>query len=274
MSRYLKTVLAGLFLWSLAVVSSAATDEQQLTDAVAFYQQQKYAEAETIFADLHKREPEQMVYLNNLAAVQIAKGDVELALKTLQQAIDTDENYSITQKNINELYAYKASQAYAKALDKEDNSKPPQLVLITALKPLQQQAPVVVSEPVVTSPEVTEKTPEEILTTLTASWAQAWMQSDVEQYLQLYAANFNPDGKTSHEEWLNQRRYRLRNSKEVQVSYNQLAVFVNADKKSAIVEFVQLYRSGSYQDKVRKQLLWSYEADNWRIAKETVIETL
>lgn len=272
----LNVILAGLMLPLVGGLSAAqqSGEDQQLQNALTLYQQQKYSEAATLFSDLHTRAPRQVVYLNNLAAAQMALGDVEQALQTLQQAMATSENYTIAQKNINELYAYKASLAYAKALDKNDSGKMPQLTLVTVLESgvAENKAPVEAPtdiQPAVSEPDITQQ-----LTELTASWATAWMQGDVDGYLGVYAADFYPDGKTSHEEWVNQRRYRLRNSKQVQVNYTQLNVFVASDQQSAIVEFVQFYQSGSYQDKVRKQLQWKFEAGHWRINKETVIENL
>lgn len=284
--RTLNRVIVSLLLCCASVytIAQPAAEAQQLKEALNLFQQQKYKEAAALFGDLHQRSPKQAGYLNNLAAAQMAQGEVELALQTLQRAIETSDSYTITQKNINELYAYKASQAYARALDKEEAGQTPQLILVTAIDAADSETPTSAAPPEVVPAAVNEVAEaqtinsepviQQQLTELTANWAAAWMQGDVESYLQLYSATFNPDGNTSHDEWVSQRRFRLRNSKQVQVSYNQLSVYVAASQQAAIVEFVQFYQSGSYQDKVRKQLLWINDNNQWRISKETVIENL
>ncbi|MCK4708900.1 MAG: hypothetical protein KAU21_09805, partial [Gammaproteobacteria bacterium] len=113
-----------------------------------------------------------------------------------------------------------------------------------------------------------------ILEAKIAAWAKAWMQADIKSYLAIYSQQFQPADQLSYQDWAAQRRYRLRHSKEVKVNYNQLKVYLDADETKAIVEFVQQYQAGQYQDKVKKQLFWVLEGDNWLISREQVTEKL
>lgn len=259
--------------WLMAgvVYASAVDQKQQLAFGLELIQQKKFTEAETHFLSLAKQFPEQISYRNNLAVVQMAQGKAQQALENLNSIIASDQFYSVTQKNINDIYAFMASQAYSKALDKEDKVKLPELAALDAMMPVKAAAEIVVEN----KPE--GKNQQQLTTELitkTKDWAQFWMQGDIERYLASYSLTFKPSGNISYQDWKSQRRYRLKHSKQVTVSYNQVKVYFDSDQKSAIVEFVQKYSAGNYQDTVKKQLHWVLEAEGWRITQEQVIEQI
>jgi len=271
----MKTVFA-LILFSVAAqaaVDSAAVQNEQLQQGLNLVQEKKYQQAETYFKQLNSQYPEQITYLNNLAAVQMAQGKTELALKNLQQAAVTDKTFSVMQKNISDIYAYMASQAYAKALEKKKRTALPELALISELK----AKPVAGIKEEKQAAEIVNKTEQQLMTEIeekTSFWSKAWMAGNFKDYLSAYSKNFVPSGGLSYNKWRAQRRYRLRHSQQVEVSYNQLSIFFNADKTLAIMEFVQQYKAGQYNDKVKKQLYWQSENGSWLIAREQVVEKL
>jgi len=271
----MKTVLALLLFSAVAqaAVDSAVVQNQQLQQGLNLVQEKKYQQAETYFKQLNSQYPDQITYLNNLAAVQMAQGKTELALKNLKQASVADKTFSVMQKNISDIYAYMASQAYAKALEKKQSTALPELALISELKTkpvaeikAEKQAVEIVAK---TEQQLTEEIEEKA-----SFWSKSWMAGNFKDYLSAYSEKFVPSGGLSYDKWRAQRRYRLRHSKQVEVSYNQLNIFFNAEKTLAIMEFVQQYKAGQYNDKVKKQLYWQSENGSWLIAREQVIEKL
>lgn len=262
---------------SAAEFSTAKNQADQLQIGLNLIQKQKYKQAELHFQTLNKRYPDQVLHLNNLAAVLMAQNKTEQALEYLKNAVAMNKNYSVMQKNINKIYAYMASEAYLKALadsteiSKNKDNKTPVLALITKLEP------VVIVEKVTDNSEgnATETKTDNIpldLEKRTDEWVDIWARADIKSYLSIYSKKFQPANNLSYQEWSSQRRYRLRHSKQVKVSYKQLEVFVSADKMRAIVEFVQHYQAGKYQDKVKKQLHWILEEGSWLISRELVTE--
>lgn len=252
--------------------------DEQLKLGLSLIQEKKYQLAETHFNTLKTKFPLQITYLNNLAVAQMAQGKTELALDNLKQAAVSDKYFSVMQKNISDVYAFLASQAYAKALEKEAAPSAPELLALSEIKQppsdvvLEEKA--IVAVPISTISEVIGTQLKEILEVNVSTWSQAWMNGDSKAYIAVYSKKFIPSANLSYKDWLAQRRYRLRHSKQVEVSYNELNIFFNLDKTSAVMEFFQHYKAGQYQDKVRKQLFWQLENDSWLITREQVIENL
>lgn len=272
------------------VQAEIAVNNDQLKIGLDLIQQKKFKLAEEHFIVLKQQFPDQVTYLNNLAVAQMAQGKTEQALENLNTVIAADKFFSVTQKNISHIYAYMASQAYSKALDKKDEPTPPELAVLSQVMTV-FEAPAVAEEVTVEEaiteeiipeqiiseeivPEELAENPEAVLEEKTAAWASAWMEGNFKAYLSNYSDQFQPAGQLSYKDWLAQRRYRFRLSKDIQVSYNQLKVYIDSAKTTAIVEFVQQYKAGDYQDRVIKQLYWVLEGDNWLISQEQVTEKI
>lgn len=277
MMSMLRYFLLGSLLLSLSAQAAVPAGNNNgqpdhgLEQGLELIAQKKYQQAEKHFSMLHQKSPEQISYLNNLAVAQMAQGKTEEALQSLNTLIAADKYYSVTQKNISQIYAYMASQAYSKALDQDAQTKLPELIILKDVVPVIKPEAELQSQPV---PGNHIASIETILNDKTASWATTWMNGDINQYLGHYSKSFRPDDQLSYSDWLAQRRYRLRNSKQVKVSYNQVKVFIDRDNTNAIVEFIQDYSAGNYSDTVKKQLYWRLEDGQWLIVHEQVIEKI
>ena len=265
-----------LLFFSGVVQAEIPVQNDQLKVGLELIQQKKFKLAEEHFIALNQQFPEQVTYLNNLAVAQMAQGKTEQALENLNTVIAADKYFSVTQKNISHIYAYMASQAYSKALDKKDTPGLPELAVLNDVM-LVSEEPTVIEESdskESTSEAVGQKEIkrglETVLEQKTAAWASAWMAGSLKSYLSNYSKNFQPAGQLSYKDWVAQRRYRFRLSKDIQVSYNQLKVYIDSAETTAIVEFMQQYKAGEYQDEVKKQLYWVLEGDDWLISKEQV----
>ena len=276
---FMKSVFCLLFFVGIVQAEELPVQNQddQLKLGLDLIQDKKYKKAETYFEELKAQYPTQITYLNNLAVVQMALGKTEKALTNLKAAMISDKYFSVTQKNISDIYAYMASQAYSKALEKQQNIPLPNLTSITDIKVVLEPKDIAIEEGNSTnelSQADVNKKLKELIEAKVTSWAQSWMKGDSKAYISSYSKNFKPADNLSYQDWLAQRRYRLRHSKQVEVSYNQLNVFFNLDKTTAVMDFVQNYKAGTYQDKVRKQLFWQLEDDSWLISREQVVEKL
>ena len=106
-------------------------------------------------------------------------------------------------------------------------------------------------------------------------WSIAWSGSDVEAYLACYSPRFKSfEQNINFQQWRYQRRIRLKSSQNVAINLDNIKVFFDQQGNTALVEFVQAYRSVNYTDKVIKQLLLSFENKQWLITSERVIKAL
>ncbi len=98
-------------------------------------------------------------------------------------------------------------------------------------------------------------------------WAKVWSAQDVEGYFAFYSDQFVPTRGHTMETWRQDRRSKLTTPASVEVTIQDLKV-EREDASYAQVSFVQLYRSGSYQDKVKKRLTLIREQGKWKIVRE------
>jgi len=103
------------------------------------------------------------------------------------------------------------------------------------------------------------------------SWAQAWSNADVKNYLAAYSESFKSDDGKNFTQWADVRRVRLKAASNTKVDVQDLHVYVDTSQQQAVAEFTQGYTSSTYRDRTVKQLLLTMEGNNWRILAERVI---
>jgi len=104
-------------------------------------------------------------------------------------------------------------------------------------------------------------------------WAQAWQDQNIHAYLASYSEQFTPPQGLSQAKWKAQRQRRLSRPGHIEVTLDDIAVGFD-DATHARVEFIQGYRSDTYRDKTRKQLLLYGQDGVWQILKETTLEVI
>src|SRR5690349_15236952 len=109
---------------------------------VILAEQNKNAEAITVFTDLSEEYPELPEPYNNLAVLYANQGDYDKARKALEMAIRTHPSYAVAHENLGDIYATLASQAYDKALKLDNNNATARkkLALIKELVPAKPAA--------------------------------------------------------------------------------------------------------------------------------------
>ena len=161
---------------------------------------ERYQEAESVFIQLTKDNPELPEPFNNLAVVYAAQGEYTKAEQSLRSAINTHPSYATAHENLGDIYAKMASRAYNQALelDTSNNAAREKLSLVNELisepagaekvaaasvpeaTPVSPPKPVV--KPVPTEPEIitVKVTPEETQVTQEAAKEQAKVEAKVD----------------------------------------------------------------------------------------------
>ncbi|MCW8957001.1 MAG: tetratricopeptide repeat protein [Gammaproteobacteria bacterium] len=256
-----------VLLLSATVVSADARDQFQ--QAVSLSKQGDWKQAVKLFQQVASEQPDWPEPKNNLAVALLKLGQVEQARQTLEQAVISQASFKVAQANRQRLYDHLAANAYEKALGNSGSLQLPNLQLLDSI----QQATVQpVQQSVVTDPvaDITSLIHQQL-----NQWSSAWSESNVDAYLACYSPRFKPfERDMDYQQWRYQRRLRLKSSQDVKISLDDIKVFVDPKGDSALVEFVQLYRSANYTDKVIKQLLLNHDNKQWLIISERVIKAL
>jgi len=104
--------------------------EGQLTKSLVLNNMGRLDEAESLLKTAINRYPTSPEVYNNLAVLYAEQGDYGQAIETLLQAFSTHPTYAQVHQNLRELYATVASQAYSRALDLNQQTNSPQLVML------------------------------------------------------------------------------------------------------------------------------------------------
>eukprot|EP01037_Dinobryon_pediforme_P029999 gene29999-33885_t len=119
-----------------AVLAKHPRDAQmRFVKGLILAEQNKSAEAISIFSKLTEDFPDLPEPYNNLAVLYAANGQYDKARSALDMAIRTNPTYATALENLGDVYAKLASQAYDKALqmDPGSNVPPPKLTLVRTL---------------------------------------------------------------------------------------------------------------------------------------------
>ena len=279
------TLVFSLLLSSLLALSAIADDRDEFNRALNFSKQGQWQQAAELYAQLARNNPQWPEPKNNLAVSLLNLGKINEAQQALDAAVVSRNSFSVAQTNRQRLYDYLAAQAYSKALSQKSATPLPTLDLISVLDlpAVASVAAVVTPPPPVAAASVAtasvNKMSANVIPAVEAavnSWARAWSEANLKDYLAAYSKQFKPDDGSSFAEWENSRRVRLQRVRlqtadNTQVTVQDLRVYVDAAQQQAVVEFLQSYTSSTYRDRTVKQLLLGLEGNNWRILAERVI---
>jgi ketosteroid isomerase-like protein len=106
---------------------------------------------------------------------------------------------------------------------------------------------------------------------LVESWAAAWSERRVDDYLSFYSGDFQPPSGASRAEWEQSRRERVGRPEEIEVTVALMDIRIEGATR-AEVDLIQSYDSSAYSDTVLKTLTLGRERDRWRIVRETLVE--
>lgn len=87
--------------------------------ARALAAQGELTSAQAIYQDMTTRFPELPEPWNNLAAIQVAQGQLDAALQSLQMALLTDPSYAAAKANLGDVHLMLAARAYRSAAEQD-----------------------------------------------------------------------------------------------------------------------------------------------------------
>jgi len=98
-------------------------------------------------------------------------------------------------------------------------------------------------------------------------WVDAWSNQDVDGYLASYAKEFIPSKGLSKNRWEKERTERLLVPSFIKITLSNLKINMRG-KNYARVDFTQTYKSDTYKDRAKKELLMEKIDGEWLIIKE------
>lgn len=235
--------------------------------------------AERAYRQVIEHHPQRIEAYNNLAALLVEQEQLAQASQILEQALtDIDPAYAAVYRNLQTVNVEIARASYGKALRVDVPEQPVSLAtlnLAEVSRPV--QAPAAPEAEVAEQAAVAEPSPaiplpqsEPAIEQTVRDWARAWAAQDVGRYLSFYAGDFRPDDGLTRQGWEQQRQVRLRRPEWIRLELEKLRV-AEQSAQQAVVEFIQKYRSDTYGDVTRKQLILSRENNGWRISRENTL---
>lgn len=247
----------------------SADARNQFQQAVSLSKQGDWKQAAELFRQVASEQPNWPEPKNNLAIALLKLGQLEQARETLEQAVTSQPSFKVAQGNRQKLYDHLAAKAYEKALGNSSSLELPDLQLLDSI----QQANVKPVPQTVVNHQLVDM--DSLIHQQLNHWSSAWSGSDIDAYLACYSPRFKSfEQDMDFQQWRYQRRIRLKSAQKVEVSLDNIKLYYDQQGDTALVEFVQLYRSATYADKVIKQLLLSHDNNQWLIISERVIKAL
>ena len=96
-------------------------------------------------------------------------------------------------------------------------------------------------------------------------WRSFWSSKNLRGFMSFYHKDF-PDKK----EFEGNKRRIFKKEKFIQINISD--VESNAMLEKIVVRFTQEYKSKSFSDTARKELVWAYTGDGWKIIAEDIIK--
>lgn len=229
--------------------------------------------AEKIFRDVALRNPQWPEPKNNLAIALFKLGNLEQARKALDEAVISLPNFKVAQENRQRCYDYTSTLAYYKVVNLPEPPEPPKLELLTEILLMPNIANLKQSSTGNNSSQLDDI--EQQVRESVNEWSRVWSASDVDAYIAAYSTRFKPyASKDNYEQWRTARTNKLKFGKKASVRLEPVEIYLNNDRRQALVQFVQHYQSSSYQDVVTKQLQLVLDNNHWLIISERVLDKL
>ncbi len=278
-----------------AVLTQKPKDAQmRFLKGIILTEQNKSAEAITVFSKLTDDFPELPEPYNNLAVLYASNGQYVKASAALEMAIRTNPTYGTAHENLGDVYAKLASQSYDKALQLDSGNSTAKLKLnlvknligntsgavnpktTTPANPIASLSNnTKVAEPKLTPPASSSAAPankpattndKDAALNLLESWAKAWSSQDVSKYLNYYAKDFQTPKGESRQTWAQDRRERIEGKGKINVRVDDANVAI--DGNTATIKFKQFYTSDRLSATSRKVLVLTKQDGKWLIKQE------
>ena len=205
---------------------------------------------------------------NNLAVLYAEQNKLLEAKQILEEALKTNNSYSIAHINLGDVYTRMASDAYRKAFELDEspvaNNKLQLINELFSYSPNMQR-----NDLVDTASKSEIKSKEQKLADLALfveRWKTSWEDKDLETYFSSYSKYFKVKGDINYKDWKRTRTEKIINKKEINI---QLTKIKYKFKEGLwFINMSQAYNSGNYSDKENKTLVIINESGDYKIIEE------
>mgnify|MGYP003674551411 CR=1 FL=1 len=240
-----------------------------LLESSNLMQESRIEEALVLLAGAENTYGDSREFMNNLAVAYLGNSQPEKALTIFRSLVDQDPLYSIIAHNLLEMELQipesRSEQInpvlFVQSVDSYFAETPAE---VPAEVPAEAPSEIPADQPV--SSTVREDVQKQV-----EMWASHWSDKNIIGYLSMYSRNFiGPQGENMNQ-WARARRAPLSKPGPISVLVNNFDTrIINNDVQ---VSFDQNYSSSNYSDRVRKQLVFTNEAEGWKIIREVTLET-
>jgi len=257
-------------------------------------EKRQFDDAITAFRHVIALQPKLAEPHNNLAVIYNETGEFQAAVDELEASIALKPGYLTAQENIGDLYIKLAADAYRKILANNDNPilqrRYQRLLHIrddaTSDSNTGQTStvtPTVTSDPpsaasniqqAASTPKITtqaNKPTHSVLKALEA-WRLAWSHQNIVTYFAAYSDEFQFNEKfSSLEKWKDYKAWAIGKRTFIQISIENIVVSMAAEDVRQL-NFVQHFKSDSFNSDNNKEMLFKQTPDGWKIIRETSSE--
>jgi len=233
---------------------------------------------------------------NNLAVIYNEMGNYRAAVDALEKSLALKPDYLTAQENIGDLYVKLAADAYRKVLAKDQNAALQQryqrLLKVHADVPVAAVEPIVhqsdktkvdmtpsrantgkraKSEPVIIKHTVMlTQFKKEVLSAVEA-WRVAWSNKNLPVYFAAYSEDFKyGDRFASFAKWKAYKIWVIQKREFIKVDIEHVVVTAFAENVIK-VQFLQHFRSDTYNNDDNKEMLFKKGIDGWKIIYEASV---
>ncbi len=254
---------------------------EEFSEAQRLTAEGNISEAISLYKAIILKKPQIPEAYNNLAALYLKQKKIKLAKQMLEKGLHAHKGYAALYESLAAINVAMARDAYSKALQidlksselsisplaLQQNTKVNNRLAIKSIKTklLTEKNKVALLEVKQVMP-LPKNSNSDIEKTLQA-WSVAWSAQAVDMYLSFYHNQYKSSNGLSKKGWAQSRRYRLKKPSWIDVVLSDFEIQQQSDKQ-VIVNFKQKYRSNSFNDVSKKQVILLNTVDGWRIFRE------
>jgi len=256
-------------IFSLYICPSYAVDiYEKFNEANILILSEQFPEAKKILDEIHKKRPQNLQIINNLAYIEAKLGDIDGAIKILRDSISNDKYIDIIYKNLTNLYAFQANILYEEALSiKESNVNEVSLSLVENLITNNVKN---IDKNKENNKTIQSKINQEDVKSFINEWASFWQNKNYKEYFNCYKDSYYPKKFKSRNAWISDREEKIKNKKNIEIKISNIKI-IGFDNKNILVQFTQAYNSDSFSDVVNKHTIMIFSNGRYRITGEYIL---
>lgn len=260
----LKWVCFSLVLFGFSATLQASDYGDSLKKAQQLFEDNQFDQAEALWVLLAKQYPNDIRIQNNLAVLEIKKGQFALAKKRLESALQSQSRVGVALDNLNQIYAYEAQKAYKSVFKTSEITQPKgKLTSLADLGNLNESKLEL----------AVWKQKQQAVLNVVENWRYAWASQDVSAYIETYQRNYHSITTANHAQWVQARTGSLTRPEFIKVKIDDIQALPIAPDLVRVT-FSQTYQNQNFQDSIYKVLflkLANPDSTDWKISKEIVL---